>query len=137
MVLGMTIYNMLLNEGWSDHFIMHLVKEIWLVFIIALLLDVFIVGPIAKKLVFSLAKPDTKKIFIIVGISTTMVLCMVTLMSIFGSVLSQGFTSNIINVYPSVFIHNLIVALPLNLIIVSPLVRFLFVKIFPAAAGEA
>ena len=58
MVLGMTIYNMLLNEGFHDQFFNHLLKDFWLGFVVALLLDVFIVGKLAKPIAFKIVKPD-------------------------------------------------------------------------------
>ncbi len=132
MVLGMTAYNIILHVGFSASVFRMLVKEIWLVFTVAFILDYFIVGPFAKKQVFSIVKPNTKKIIIILSISSTMVVCMVLLMSIFGSILSEGFSFNAVKIYPKTVLFNFIAALPLNLIVVSPLVRFLFLKIFPA-----
>ncbi len=135
MVLGMTIYNMLLHQGLSAHFFRHLLSEIWLVYLIAFVLDMFIVGPLAKKLVFTVLRPRSKALGI-VSISASMVLCMVSLMSIFGSVMTQGLSPKALHVYPSVWIKNFIVALPYNLIIVGPLVRTLFVLLFPDLREE-
>lgn len=131
MVLGMTAYNIILHNGLSVDVFKLLIKEIGLVFIIAFFLDNFIVGPFAKKQVFSRIKPDTKMVFIILSISSTMVVCMVLLMSIFGSIFSEGFSINAVKAYPKTVLMNFIVALPLNLLIISPLVRALFIKIFP------
>ncbi|QEN04333.1 DUF2798 domain-containing protein [Thiospirochaeta perfilievii] len=133
MVLGMTIYNIILHSGFNSNLIVLLFKELWLVFIIALLLDLFIVGPFVKKIVSKVTNKYTKKIYVILGISCSMVVCMVLLMSIFGSIMSQGFTLSAIDVYPRTVFMNFIVALPLNLLIVSPGVRMLFIKIFPEA----
>ncbi|MDX8340891.1 DUF2798 domain-containing protein [Draconibacterium sp. IB214405] len=131
MVFGMTLYNIILHNGFSAGVFTLLVKEIWLVFIVAFILDYFVVGPIAKKQVFSILKPETKKVIVILSLSTTMVVSMVLLMSIFGSVLTQGFTLNALKVYPKTVMLNFAAALPLNLLIVSPVVRMVFVKIFP------
>lgn len=136
MVLGMTTYNIILHNGLTIDVFMLLLKEIGFVFIIAFVLDNFIVGPFAKKQVFSRVKPDTKTIVIILSISTTMVVCMVLLMSIFGSIVSEGFSFNAVKIYPKTVLLNFIVALPLNLLIVSPLVRALFIKIFPPKVVE-
>lgn len=131
MVLGMTTYNIILHVGFSIEVFKFLIKEVWVVFTIALILDLFLVGPLAKKLVFSILKPDVKKIKLILSISFTMVVSMVLLMSIFGSILMKGFTIDAIKIYPQTVSLNFIAALPLNMIIVSPLVRLLFVKMFP------
>lgn len=133
MVLGMTIYNMLLNEGLHDQFINHLLKDFWLGFIVALILDVFIVGKLAKPIALKIVKPDatTKQIKVILAISSCMVVGMVLCMSMYGAIIAVGFNSTALKIYPLCVIRNFVVALPLNLLIVSPLVRFIFCKLFP------
>ena len=132
MVLGMTIYNMLLNEGFHSEFFNHLLKDFWLGFIVALIIDVFIVGKIAKPVAFKIVKPnkDTKPIKIILTISSCMVVGMVLFMSMYGAITAAGFTSTAFKIYPLCVGRNFIMALPLNLLIVSPLVRFSFGKMF-------
>lgn len=129
MVLGMTIYNIILHSGFGVHIFSSLVKELWLVFIVALVLDVFIVGPFAKSFVFKVIKPQSK-ITTILSIGSSMVICMVTLMSIFGSVMSQGFTADAFANYPVTWLRNFVVALPFNLLFVSPVSRGIFSVIF-------
>lgn len=133
MVLGMTIYNMILNEGFHSNLLNNLLKDFWLGFIVALLLDVFIVGKLAKPLAFKIVKSnkETKQIKIIIAISSCMVVGMVLFMSMFGAIVSSGFTIAALKLYPLCILRNFIMALPLNLLIVSPIVRFLFNKIFP------
>ncbi len=132
MVLGMTIYNMFLNEGFHSQFFAHLLKDFWLGFIIALLLDIFVVGKIAKPIAFKIVKPnkDTRPIKVILSISSCMVVGMVLFMSMYGAIKAVGFSSMALKIYPSCVIRNFIMALPLNLLIVSPLVRFSFGKMF-------
>lgn len=139
MVLGMTIYNMILNEGFSDQFFIHLLKDFWLGFFVALILDVFIVGKIAKPIAFKIVKPnkDTKKIKIILAISSCMVIGMVLFMSMYGAITAVGFNSTALKIYPLCVARNFIMALPLNMLIVSPLVRFLFGKIFSNTQGNS
>jgi len=135
MVLGMTAYNIALHEGLSAHLFASLVKEIWLVFAVALVLDMFVVGPLAKAFVFGVLKP-AKKVFAILAIGTSMVVCMVTLMSAFGSVMGHGLTAGAIEAYPLTWVRNFVVALPYNILIVSPVVRALFVRLFPELKAE-
>lgn len=132
MVLGMTIYNMFLNEGFHSQFFNHLLKDFLPGFIVALLLDVFIVGKLAKPFALKLVKPtpDTKPIKIILTISSCMVVGMVLCMSMYGAILAAGFNSSALKLYPLCVIRNFIMALPLNLLIVSPLVRLSFNKMF-------
>ena len=133
MVLGMTIYNMILNEGFHSNLLNNLLKDFWLGFIVALLLDIFIVGKLAKPLAFKIVKPtkETKQIKIILAISSCMVVGMVLFMSMFGAIVSSGFTIDALKLYPLCVLRNFIMALPLNLLIVSPIVRFIFNKMFP------
>ena len=133
MVLGMTIYNMILNEGFHSNLLNNLLKDFWLGFIVALLLDIFIVGKLAKPIAFKIVKPnkETKQVKIILAISSCMVIGMVLFMSMFGAIIAAGFNINALKLYPLCIVRNFVVALPLNLLIVSPIVRFLFTKIFP------
>ena len=133
MVLGMTIYNMILNEGFHSNLLNNLLKEFWLGFIVALLLDIFIVGKLAKPIAFKIVKPnkETKQVKIILAISSCMVIGMVLFMSMFGAIIAAGFNIDALKLYPLCIVRNFVVALPLNLLIVSPIVRFLFTKIFP------
>lgn len=133
MVLGMTIYNIILNEGFHSNLLNNLLKEFWLGFIVALLLDIFIVGKLAKPIAFKIVKPnkETKQIKIILAISSCMVIGMVLFMSMFGAIIAAGFNIDALKLYPLCIVRNFVVALPLNLLIVSPMVRFLFNKIFP------
>lgn len=132
MVLGMTIYNMILNEGFHAQFFSNLLKEFWLGFFVALLLDIFIVGKIAKPIAFKIVKPTetTKQIKIILTISSCMVVGMVLLMSMYGAIVAVGINRTTLSIYPLCVARNFIVALPLNLLIVSPLVRLSFTKVF-------
>ncbi|WP_370773838.1 DUF2798 domain-containing protein [Clostridium sp.] len=133
MVLGMTTYNIILNEGFHSNLLNNLLKDFWLGFIVALLLDIFIVGKLAKPLAFKIVKPnkETKQIKIIIAISSCMVVGMVLFMSMFGAIVSSGFTIAALKLYPLCILRNFIMALPLNLLIVSPIVRFIFNKMFP------
>ena len=133
MVLIMTVYNMLLNEGFSDQFFNHLLKDFWLGFAVALVLDVFVVGKLAKPIAFKIVKPtkETKQIKIILTIASCMVVGMVLCMSMFGAIVAKGFTVDALKLYPLCIIRNFVVALPANLLIVSPIVRFSFGKLFP------
>lgn len=132
MVLGMTIYNMILNDGFSREFFNNLLNDFWLGFLVALILDIFIVGKIAKSIALKIVKPNenTKPIKVILSISCCMVVGMVLFMSIYGSIVAVGFNSTALKIYPLCIARNFIMALPLNLLIVSPLVRISFNKIF-------
>ena len=131
MVLGMTIYNMILVKGFSTEIFSDLLYEYWPGFIVALILDIFIVGKIAKFFAGKLVKENDPMIKRILIISSFMVCGMVLCMSFYGAFINIGFSPLLPYAYINAIWKNFIVALPLNLLIVSPLVRTVFIKIFP------
>ncbi|HFK1452685.1 MULTISPECIES: DUF2798 domain-containing protein [Bacillus cereus group] len=132
MVIVMTFYNLLMNGSGGPIHIKEIALELLIGFIIALLIEISIVGPCAKKIVFMLPFDKSKKINIIVAMATTMVIGMVFFMSFFGMAmmyLHNGLHGDsFVSMYFSIFIKNFIMAYPLQLIIMGPLVRFLFGK---------
>lgn len=132
MVIVMTFYNLLMNGSGGPIHIKEIALELLIGFIIALLIEIIIVGPCAKKIVFMLPFDKSKKINIIIAMATAMVIGMVFFMSFFGMIMMhlhgglQG--DSFVSIYFSIFIKNFIMAYPLQLIIMGPLVRFLFAK---------
>ncbi|AJH83421.1 DUF2798 domain-containing protein [Bacillus thuringiensis] len=132
MVTVMTFYNLLMNGSGGPIHIKEIALELLIGFIIALLIEISIVGPCAKKIVFMLPFDKSKKINIIIAMATAMVIGMVFFMSFFGMIMMhlhgglQG--DSFVSIYFSIFIKNFIMAYPLQLIIMGPLVRFLFAK---------
>ncbi|MCL6604420.1 MAG: DUF2798 domain-containing protein [Paenibacillus sp.] len=135
MVLGMSIYNMILLEGLSSSLFKNVAIGYLPAFIIALILDVFIVGKIAKGIAHRLVKdtdPMYKKILLI---SSLMVTGMVLFMSFYGAVIHVGFTADLPMAYLSAVGKNFICALPLQLLLVGPLTRFIFIKVTPSVSA--
>lgn len=103
-----------------------------LVFLTAFLLEAFIVGPVAKKIAFSLPYDKSKKGLVILSLSFFMVTGMVLCMSLFG--LGMAYVTNSLGggslfaQYVSMVGKNFLIAFPLQLILVGPLVRYLFGK---------
>lgn len=133
MVMGMCVYNVLLNEGASNTFFRDLLMGYVPAFLVALLLDVFFVGKFAKGIAHRFIKPNDPMIKKVMLISFCMVTTMVLLMSFYGTVMNVGFTSELIFVYFRSILFNFICALPLQFIIVGPLTRYIFMKIYPPA----
>lgn len=106
--------------------------ELVIGFIIALLIEICIVGPCAKKIVFALPFDKSKKVNMIIAMATTMVIGMVFFMSFYGMAMMYFHNGlhgdSFVSIYFSVFIKNFIMAYPLQLIIMGPLVRFIFGK---------
>ncbi|MDP7989504.1 DUF2798 domain-containing protein [Bacillus sp. MHSD_36] len=132
MVIVMTFYNLLMNGTGGQIHIKEIALELLIGFIIALLIEICIVGPCAKKLVFALPFDKSKKVNVIIAMATTMVIGMVFFMSFYGMAmmyLHNGLHGeSFVSMYFSIFIKNFIMAYPLQLIIMGPLVRFLFGK---------
>ena len=132
MVIVMTFYNLLMNGSGGPIHIKEIALELLIGFIIALLVEISIVGPCAKKIVFALPFDKSKKVNVIIAMATAMVIGMVFFMSFFGMTMMhlhgglQG--DSFVSIYFSIFIKNFIMAYPLQLIIMGPLVRFLFAK---------
>ncbi|PFL17109.1 DUF2798 domain-containing protein [Bacillus cereus] len=132
MVIVMTFYNLLMNGTGGPIHIKEIALELIIGFIIALLIEICIVGPCAKKIVFALPFDKSKKVNMIISMATAMVIGMVFFMSFYGMAmmyLHGGLQGNsFVSMYFSIFIKNFIMAYPLQLIIMGPLVRFLFGK---------
>ena len=132
MVLFMTLYNFYLNDTFGQISFLGGITDFLIGFIVAIILDLYLVGPIAKKVAFKLTANTTNVLYKVLTISTCMVIGMAFFMSIYGLVMSyfhNSFSSNsIIKEFLSVFCKNFIVALPLQIIIMGPIVRFIFTK---------
>jgi uncharacterized membrane protein len=132
MVVGMTFYNLMTNGLIGTISLKGILIQLILGFITAFLLEVFVVGPVAKKIALSLPYDKSKKVFVIVSISLCMVIGMVLFMSLFGLGMAYLSDSSIggsfLESYFSLVLKNFIFALPLQLIIVGPLVRYMFTK---------
>lgn len=122
MVIGMSVYNLFLHDNLNlSEFAIGFIPG----FIVAFLLDVFIVGVIAKKIAFKLPLNLNSKVQLILTISTLMVIGMVTFMSMFGLVMNGEISTITIATYFNTWITNFIMALPLQLILVGPFSRFI------------
>lgn len=120
MVLGMSIYNLWLHNALH---VSNLFVGLILGFIVAFILDVFIVGVVAKKIAFKLPINKQNKMQMILTISCLMVLGMVTCMSLFGIVIEQGIPEQFLSAYLTAWKMNVIMALPLQLLFVGPVSR--------------
>ena len=126
MVLGMSVYNLWLHGDLQfSSLLIGLVPG----FVVAFILDVFIIGVIAKKIAFKLPVNPESKFQMIVTISCLMVLGMVTCMSLFGIILEQGIPDQLLSSYLNAWKMNVIAALPLQLLIVGPISRSVLSKI--------
>lgn len=120
MVFGMSTYNLLLHGEFSLY---ALSKGLLPGFIVAFILDVFVVGVLAKKIAFSLPFNKEKRLLLILTISSFMIIGMVTCMSLFGLLMESQMLS--LSAYFQAWGLNFIVALPYQLLIVGPFSRMI------------
>ncbi|MBF0707606.1 DUF2798 domain-containing protein [Alkalihalobacillus hwajinpoensis] len=132
MVCVMTFYNLSTNGLLGEMTLIELLMSLLLGYIIALLFEIIVVGPIAKKITFRLPFNKSHKWKVILILSTCMVIGMVFFMSFYGLIMSYAnigsMDHSFLREYVSLFIKNVIVAFPLQILIMGPLVRWLFVK---------
>lgn len=132
MVIFMTSYNLITNDLIGKVSWVAILIQLILGFTVAFLLESFIVGPIAKKVAMSLPFDKSKKALVILSLSLCMVTGMVICMSLFGLVsasLANGLVGgSLLESYLSILLKNFVFALPLQLLIIGPAVRYLFGK---------
>ena len=140
MVLFMSNYNLYINGAFGHITVAEALTGSFIGFIIAMLLDLYLVGPIAKKITFKLVGKKDSMVLTIMTMSVTMIFGMVFFMSIYGLVTNylQGNLSSgsILEQYFAIFGNNFIVALPLQVIVVAPIVRFIFNKFIKNSSNE-
>lgn len=138
MVFFMTLYNLVLHErGISSSTFVLALKGLLPGFICGFIFDWFIVSKPAKAIAFRFIKPEDKVIKKVIIISSCMVTGMVIFMSFYGAVVNVGFSSHLGHAYISGIWKNFIVALPLQLIIAGPIIRFFFGKLFARELQKA
>ena len=133
MAYGMIVYSVAINskEGLINQTFLIALKEFPLEGILVFVLAYFVASPIAKKLAFRIVNPkDDNKMLIILSIQTFTVLTMVGLMSIYALFIQHLINSNIICNYIVLYCKNFIMAYPLQIFFVGPLVRNVFRIIF-------
>ncbi|MDN8592942.1 hypothetical protein B2I21_17825 [Chryseobacterium mucoviscidosis] len=134
MCTGMVVVMMFFNL-WHSGLLgkmspLEILFQFVLCFIIAFLVESFIVGPVARKIAFSLPFDKSNKILGILAMSFFMVIGMVLMMSIYGmisaSLENQLSGASIWSTYLHTIARNFSLALPYQLIILGPLVRYVF-----------
>ena len=132
MVLGMASYNGILTNGFTSSLFIGILIPYVPIFCIALILDWFLVGKLAKGLVAKIVNDNDPMIKKVLLISFFMVCGMCFCMSLIVSIIH----TNSLSQFPLQFITtlgmNFICALPLQLLIVGPIARGIFFKIYPA-----
>lgn len=127
MVYVMTLYNTVLAmESFTNSVFLIALKEMWIEYVIIALLAYFVSSHLAKMCAFRIVQPEDRPIFIIFAIQIFTVIWQVAFASVIGVYHGYGFTGNFLPDYLVTYCKNFLMALPLQLIIVGPLARFIF-----------
>jgi hypothetical protein len=131
MCIVMINYNVILHDGFSIESIKKALVLFPITFVVAFICEWFIVGRVAMKLVPKVLKetdPLLKKILITAFIFVT---GMASLMSLYGVLITEGYTSNLFSTWIKNISLNFPMAYFLQVAIAGPLVRFIFGKLCP------
>jgi len=135
MVIGMTLYNLVLALGFSTRLIPAFLVGVWPGFLVAMLLEVLLVGRLAYWVAHRVAHPQESQRTFLIALRTMLIGCMVLSMTLYGTLLQVGFTGCSGTAYLGHLWKNLLMALPLNLLVVTPLAQRSFLKLFPRVAN--
>lgn len=130
MVTIMLLFN-LYNSGMIGKLsLMEILLQFVICFVVAFAVESILVGPVAKKVAFSLPFDKSNKLVVVLTLSFFMVVGMVLVMSFYG-VMTSYFTNglgghSILRSYGSAIGHNFLLALPAQLLVVGPIVRAVF-----------
>ena len=129
MVYGMIVYNVALNMGGvSGQTFLIALNEIPIMVPIAFVLEFFVVGKIARRLAFSVMRPDDRPQFITYAISICICCIMCQIMSLIATLLFKETKS--FAVWIQTWAMNFPMAMLYQLFYCGPLVRLIFRTIF-------
>ncbi|WP_408893696.1 hypothetical protein [Paenibacillus taichungensis] len=132
MVVVMMTFNLWHNGLLSKMSAFEILLQFILCFIIAFLMESFIVGPVARKIAFALPFDKSNKILGVLAMSFFMVIGMVLIMSLYGMIsaylANQLNGASVLSTYLHTIARNFSLALPYQIIILGPLVRYVFGK---------
>ncbi|MBP1989815.1 DUF2798 domain-containing protein [Paenibacillus eucommiae] len=126
MVSIMFIYNSTLQGLWEEMTFVKGFIQYGITFIVAFIIEAFVVGNIARKIAFMLPYNKSKKLYNIIAISTCMVVGMVSFMSVYGlisKIVTSGIEGTLLSNYAHLLLLNFVLAYPAQLLIVGPIAR--------------
>lgn len=131
MVFAMTVYNIVLATGrFTNSTFWIALKGMWVEYVIIGLLAYFVSGRLAKRCAFRVVQQGDRPILIIFAVQIFTVVWQVAFASMIGVYHGYGFTVQFIPHYLITYCRNFIMALPLQLLFVGPLARWIFRLIF-------
>ena len=131
MVYFMTLYNTVLASGsFTNSTFLTALQSMWLEFVIIFLCAFFISSHAANFLTGRIIHPGYPVLARILFTQTFTVVCQVALASILGVWHSGGLNAQFIPNYLTVYCKNFVMALPLQLLLVGPVARWIFRLIY-------
>ena len=136
MIYLMGVYNVALHTGELAYATFGIAAHSFpLEWVIGFVFAACIAGPLAPKLAFRVAQRGDRLIFSILCIQTFTVCTMVPLMSLVGTLESSGLNAQLPVVWLQTVVLNFLVAYPLQIFVVGPLVRGIFRRSCGAFGG--
>ena len=135
MVYAMICYNIALDFGVLNNTVfVAAFSELWYMGLIAFVLELFVVGPIAKKLAFRILDPRSHApILLTLAVSAITVCFMCPIMSAWAVLIFQRPGLNFLPAWLQTAACNFPMAFFWQVFFCGPLVRFLFRRLFPGA----
>lgn len=134
MVYGMVVYNISLDMGsLSNKVFMIALGELWIMGIVAFVIEFLFIGKLAQKMAFRMVNPRSDRpIVVILAISVMTVCLMCPMMSLIATVLFKGgFDVQIVAKWIQTTVMNFPMALGWQIFVAGPVVRLIFGKLFP------
>ncbi|MDR1984687.1 MAG: DUF2798 domain-containing protein [Prevotellaceae bacterium] len=129
MVLGMSIYNILLHTSINNITFSRLLAEMLPSLVVVLILSELFVNKTVRKFAFKLPINKEKKTQVIIAVSGCTIIQMVLLMSLFGTITYNGLSSDFLWIYAAAVLSNVLMAVPLQFLIARPVSRYILSKI--------
>ena len=142
MVYALVVYNISLDRGGltNEVFVMAF-GELVIMGIAAFLLEMFLAGPLAKKLAFSIADPGKDRQIVVILVVSAMTVCiMCPLMSLIATLLFKGVDYQVVAKWLQTTVLIFPMAFCWQIFFAGPFVRWIFRHLFKdkeACAGEA
>jgi len=131
MVYCMTLYNSVLENGFTYSSFLKALTGMWYEALAACVIQTFIASPVVKKRVFHMLKPGVDHpLLITLAMAGCTVSVMAPIMTLFVTLLHHGFSANVPLLWLPKLALNFPFALCIQIFYVGPLVRFLFRILF-------
>ncbi|MDR1179282.1 MAG: DUF2798 domain-containing protein [Spirochaetales bacterium] len=131
MVYCMTLYNTVLQNGFSYSTFPASLQIMWPEALVAFILQRYVAKRIVKKLLPRLINvEDSKPLFISVSTAGLTVFLMAPMMTLSVTIMHNGITPQILIIWLKSLVLNFVFALCIQIFYVGPFVRFLFNLLF-------